>query len=161
MTDKIYRLNFQLVPDGCWYTNLRSALPKEVWDKLRRAAYARAGGRCMICGAGGRLEAHEVWSYDDEKHIQKLEDIVAEQVKAISNLKIDKVTVWDNGDNKDGTTSTANFLSGMLKSLPPLEEVYNMAGLSLPKIVAPQKAEDESAEGKNEEKTEAEPKKNK
>ena len=77
MTDKIYRLNFQLVPDGCWYTNLRSALPKEVWDKLRRAAYARAGGRCMICGAGGRLEAHEVWSYDDEKHIQKLEDIVA------------------------------------------------------------------------------------
>ena len=92
---------------------------------------------------------------------EKLEDIVAEQVKAISNLKIDKVTVWDNGDNKDGKTSTANFLSGMLKSLPPLEEVYNMAGLSLPKIVAPQKAEDESAEGKNEEKTEAEPKKNK
>ena len=72
-----------------------------------------------------------------------------------------QLTVWDNGDNKDGKTSTANFLSGMLKSLPPLEEVYNMAGLSLPKIVAPQKAEDESAEGKNEEKTEAEPKKNK
>ena len=77
MTDKIYRLNFQLVPDGCWYTNLRSALPKEVWDRLRRAAYARAGGRCSICGAKGRLEAHEVWSYDDKNHIQKLEDIIA------------------------------------------------------------------------------------
>lgn len=36
----------------------------------------------------------------------------------------------------------------MLKSLPPLEEVYNMAGLSLPKIVAPQKAEDAAAEAK-------------
>lgn len=74
---KKYKLNFQLVPDGCWYANLRSALPKEIWDRLRRAAYARAGGKCSICGAGGRLEAHEVWSYDDEKHIQKLEDVVA------------------------------------------------------------------------------------
>ena len=77
---------------------------------------------------------------------EKLEAIVSEQVKAISNLKIDKVTVWDNGGDGDGKTSTANFLSGMLKSLPPLEEVYNMAGLSLPKIVAPQK---NSAEGKS------------
>ena len=77
MERKTYRLNFQLVPDGCRQVNLRSALPREAWDKLRRAAYARAGGRCSICGAGGRLEAHEVWSYDDKKHIQKLEDIVA------------------------------------------------------------------------------------
>ena len=77
MERKTYRLNFQLVPDGCWQVNLGSALPKEAWGRLRRAAYARAGGRCSICGAGGRLEAHEVWSYDDKKHIQKLEDIVA------------------------------------------------------------------------------------
>ena len=74
---KEYKLRFGLVPDGCWYTNLRSALPKEVWDRIRRAAYARAGGRCCICGAAGRLEAHEVWSYDDNKHIQKLEDVIA------------------------------------------------------------------------------------
>ena len=72
----------------------------------------------------------------------KLETIVAEQVRAISGVKIDKVTVWDGGQNADGKTSTANFLSGLLKSLPPLEEIYNMAGLSLPKAVAPQKAEE-------------------
>lgn len=77
MPMKEYILRFGLVPDGCWYTNLRSALPKEVWDRIRRAAYARAGGRCCICGAAGRLEAHEVWSYDDNKHIQKLEDVIA------------------------------------------------------------------------------------
>lgn len=77
MPMKEYKLRFGLVPDGCWYTNLRSALPKEVWDRIRRAAYARAGGRCRICGAAGRLEAHEVWSYDDNKHIQKLEDVIA------------------------------------------------------------------------------------
>mgnify|MGYP005868558223 CR=1 FL=1 len=74
---KNLKLTFQLVPDGCWYTNLRSALPKEVWDRLRKAAYARSGHRCSICGAQGRLEAHEVWSYDDEKKIQKLENIIA------------------------------------------------------------------------------------
>ena len=74
---KSLRLGFGLVPDGCWYTNLRSALPKEVWDRLRRAAYARAGGKCTICGAAGRLEAHEVWSYDDAKHVQKLETVIA------------------------------------------------------------------------------------
>lgn len=72
-----YKLNFQLVPDGCWYTNLRSALPREVWDKVRKTAYARAGGRCAICGSPGRLEAHEVWEYDDEKYIQKLCGIIA------------------------------------------------------------------------------------
>lgn len=77
---------------------------------------------------------------------QKLEEIVAEQVRAISGVKIDKVTVWDGGTNADGKTATANFLSGLLKSLPPLEEMYNMAGLSLPSVVAPQKAEEKPEE---------------
>ena len=72
-----YKLTFQLVPDGCWYSNLRSVLPKPVWDKIRRAAYARAGGVCSVCGAKTRLEAHEVWEYDDVAHVQKLKDVVA------------------------------------------------------------------------------------
>ena len=72
-----YKLQFELVPDGCWYQNLRSALPKEVWDKLRRTAYAQAGGRCQICGRLARLEAHERWSYDEEKAVQKLEAVIA------------------------------------------------------------------------------------
>ena len=78
----------------------------------------------------------------------KIEQLVAEQVEAIKNIKIDKVTVWDGGEGKDGKTATAGFLSGLLKSLPPLEEIYNMAGLSLPKIVSPQK--EENAEEKAE-----------
>ena len=77
MQKKTYKLNFQLVPDGCQGTNLRSVLPREQWDRLRRAAYRRAGNRCTICGAEGRLEAHEVWEYDDERHIQRLADIIA------------------------------------------------------------------------------------
>lgn len=75
---KKLKLNFELVPDSCWYSNLRSALPKEVWDRIRKKAYARAGGKCMICGAPAtRLEAHEQWEYDDEKLVQKLVNIIA------------------------------------------------------------------------------------
>ena len=72
------KLNFELVPDSCWYSNLRSLLPPGGWDAIRKKAYARAGGRCMICGAPTkRLEAHEQWSYDEENAVQKLTGVVA------------------------------------------------------------------------------------
>lgn len=64
--------------------------------------------------------------------IEKLEQIVQLQAEAIRNIKIDKITVWDGGNSKDGKTATSNFLSGMIKSLPPLHDVANMAGLDLP-----------------------------
>lgn len=66
----------------------------------------------------------------------KLEELVKVQVEAVKNLKIDKVTVWDGMNGKDGTPATANFLSGMLKSIPPMSEMFNMAGLELPEILA-------------------------
>lgn len=73
-----YKLNFELVPDGCWYSNLRSELPKKLWDVVRKDAYARANGKCMICGRPAkRLEAHEKWSYDEKTATQKLEDVIA------------------------------------------------------------------------------------
>ncbi|ABX41522.1 flotillin family protein [Lachnoclostridium phytofermentans] len=62
----------------------------------------------------------------------KLEEIVKIQVEAIKNLKIDKVTVWDGMGGKDGSPTTANFLSGMLKSVPPMNEMFKMAGMELP-----------------------------
>ena len=67
---------------------------------------------------------------------EKLEHLVAMQVEAIKAIKIDKVTVWDagNGANGGGST-TANFLAGMVKSLPPLHDVAAMAGLELPKYL--------------------------
>ena len=64
--------------------------------------------------------------------IEKLQEIVSLQTEAIKNIKIDKVTVWDGGPQGNGKTSTANFLSGMVQSLPPLQEVANMAGIELP-----------------------------
>ena len=73
-----YKLNFEMVPDGCWYSNLRSLLSPRQWDAVRKKAYARADGRCMICGAPSkRLEAHERWEYDEENAVQRLKDIIA------------------------------------------------------------------------------------
>ncbi|MCH5148765.1 MAG: hypothetical protein J1G05_05330 [Clostridiales bacterium] len=72
------KLNFELVPESCWYSNLRSILSPAQWDVVRKEAYARAGGSCMICGAKtSRLEAHERWEYDEENKVQKLSDVVA------------------------------------------------------------------------------------
>lgn len=64
--------------------------------------------------------------------IEKLPELVKTQVEAVKNIKIDKVTVWDSGSNGDGNGSTANFVSGMMKAVPPLNDLFNMAGLNLP-----------------------------
>ena len=64
--------------------------------------------------------------------IEKIEDIVARQVEAIKNIKIDKITVWDSGSDGKGGNSTANFMSGLIKSIPPLQDVAGMAGVELP-----------------------------
>jgi flotillin len=37
---------------------------------------------------------------------------------------------WKHGDN--GAGSTANFVAGMMKTVPPLNDLFNMAGLNLP-----------------------------
>lgn len=62
----------------------------------------------------------------------KLPELVKTQVEAVKGIKIDKVTVWDGNAQADGKTATSNFISGMMKSVPPLEELFNMAGMSLP-----------------------------
>lgn len=72
-----YKLNFELVPDSVWGSNLRSILKPSMWDVVRRDAYARAHGRCMIClRPAKRLEAHERWDYNLQTHTQTLVDVV-------------------------------------------------------------------------------------
>jgi hypothetical protein len=71
------RLTIELVPQSCWYSNLRQVLPREAWDRLRRQVYTACGYRCAICGTRGQLHCHEVWSYDDAAHVQRLEGFQA------------------------------------------------------------------------------------
>lgn len=78
--------------------------------------------------------------------IEKLPELVKTQVEAVKNIKIDKITVWDsaNSGSGDGNTTTANFVSGMMKTVPPLNDLFNMAGLNLPTYL---KGADKEKEG--------------
>jgi flotillin len=67
--------------------------------------------------------------------IEKLPELVAEQVKAIQNLKIDKVTVWDSGMNGKDHGSTSGFLRGLISALPPIHELAEQAGIDLPEVL--------------------------
>lgn len=96
----------------------------EGFDKLVQAAGSNAKDAVMLMIA------------------DKLPELVKTQVEAIKNIKIDKVTVWENGNGKDGKTSTANFMQGMMGSIPPMEELFKMAGMELPNYLG-KKVEDE------------------
>ena len=62
----------------------------------------------------------------------KLPELVKTQVEAVKGINIDKVTVWDTGNGADGKTATSNFISGLMKSVPPLDDLFKMAGMELP-----------------------------
>lgn len=70
--------------------------------------------------------------------VDKIEELVKIQVEAVKNLNIDKVTVWDSMGGKDGSSTTANFLSSMMKSIPPLNETFKMAGMQVPEFLGKQ-----------------------
>ena len=79
--------------------------------------------------------------------LEKLPELVRTQVDAIKGINIDKVTVWDNGgQSADGKGSTANFLSGLLKSVPPLSDLFEQAGMNLPEYLGKQKPAEEVEE---------------
>ncbi len=72
----------------------------------------------------------------------KLEEVTRIQVEAIKNLQIDKITVWDSGAKSDGGKgTTADFISGLYKSVPPLTELFDMAGMQLPEYLGTPKAD--------------------
>ncbi|NDW08980.1 flotillin family protein [Dysgonomonas sp. 520] len=103
------------------------------------------GYKEMVAAAGGSAtDAYQLLL------IEKLPELVKTQVEAIKNIKIDKITVWDsqNGGGANGSdkTSTANFVSGLMKSVPPLNDLFNMAGMNLPSYLKGNEVKDADAE---------------
>ncbi len=86
-----------------------------------------SGYKALVESTGGDTQAAATLLM-----IEKLEQIVARQAEAVSNLKIDKVTVWDSAGGDGKGSSTASFVSSLVKSLPPLQDVASMAGVELP-----------------------------
>lgn len=78
--------------------------------------------------------------------LEKLPELVKTQVEAIKGINIDKVTVWDGAGNGnvDGKTSTAQFVSGLMKAVPPLSDLFDQAGMSLPEYLGRKKDETET-----------------
>jgi flotillin len=95
---------------------------------LRQLLDSKAAGyQALVNSCGGDARAVATLLM-----VEKLEQIVAKQVEAISKLKIDKITVWDSNAGGAAGSSTAGFVSSLIKSLPPLQEVAAMAGVELP-----------------------------
>ncbi len=110
---------------------------------LKMEAQARGLNEILVKQAEGFSRIIEAADGDANAAVRmmiadKMEDIIKVQVEAIKNLKIDKVTVWDSG-NGEGKSSTANFLSGLMKSLPPMNELFDMAGMELPEYLGKDK----------------------
>ena len=72
MARKTLKLTSDLVPETSWYKNLRKQMRPSQWDRLRKRIYADQGNVCRICRAADKLNCHEVWKYDDQRHVQKL-----------------------------------------------------------------------------------------
>jgi flotillin len=83
----------------------------------------------IVEACGGAHQAFQMLMLD---HLNHLTDASA---KAISNIKFDKIVVWEGG-GKDGSSSTTNFLQNMARSLPPMMQVMrDVAGIELPETL--------------------------
>lgn len=74
------QLTIELVPQSCWFSNVRDHVDRSVWDVLRKDVYRQYGSRCAICGGVGPkwpVECHERWHYDEKRRIQTLKGLIA------------------------------------------------------------------------------------
>jgi hypothetical protein len=71
------KLEVELVPSTVWFSSLHNLLSRKVWDNIRNEIIQKNGRKCQICGeVEGRMNLHEIWKYDDAKHIQTLEGFI-------------------------------------------------------------------------------------
>lgn len=104
---------------------------------MQQEAEAKGHREILEAKAAGYLELLKSVDNDPKTlatllMVEKIESIVEKQVEAIKNIKIDKITVWDSASGGNNGSSTANFVSGLIKTLPPLQDVAGMAGVELP-----------------------------
>ncbi|MEQ9307114.1 MAG: SPFH domain-containing protein [Marinoscillum sp.] len=106
---------------------MKEAEAKGIFEVLTKQA---EGFKQIVAAAGNNSRDAVLLIVAD-----KLNELVKLQTEAIKNIKIDKVTVWDSGNGDNDKSSTANFISGLYKSVPPLQEMFGMAGMELPEYL--------------------------
>jgi flotillin len=68
--------------------------------------------------------------------LEHFDNLVDASAKAISNIKFDKVVVWE-GNSQNGTSATASWLHNMARTLPPMMQVMqDIGGVEFPEKFA-------------------------
>jgi flotillin len=99
------------------------------------------GLKQLIAACGGAQPAFQLLMLE---HLDKLTEASAQ---AISNIKFDKIVVWENG-GQNGVSNTANFLQNMTRTLPPMMQVLkDVAGIELPETLVKMDGEPASRNG--------------
>src|SRR5947209_7416747 len=129
----------------------REAQVKDAERKMRIAvadanAKAVAGenqAQAEIAAAQATLQVKQAEAYQvGETRKREAEAAVQEaqnraMAKAISNIKFDKVIVWENGGNGNGTSNTAHFLQSLARTMPPMMQIMkDIGGVDLPEYIA-------------------------
>ncbi|MFT4539067.1 MAG: flotillin, partial [Planctomycetota bacterium] len=89
------------------------------------------GLEAIVKACGGSQEAFQMMMLE---HMDHLAETAA---SAISNIKFDKVVVWDGGQSNDGSGSnaTGNFIKGIAHSLPPMMQIMkDVGGVKMPEF---------------------------
>jgi len=85
------------------------------------------GLKRIVDSCGGAQQAFQMLMLE---HLEHLAETAA---TAISNVKFDKVVVWDNGTGADGTNGASNFLRGLGGALPPMLQIMkDVGGVEMP-----------------------------
>jgi flotillin len=80
----------------------------------------------IIDACGGSEQAFKMLMLEHFDHL------VEASAKAISNIKFDKVVVWE-GNSQNGTSATSNWLHNMARTLPPMMQVMrDIGGVEFP-----------------------------
>jgi flotillin len=98
------------------------------------------GLKRIVEACGGAQEAFQMLM------LEHFDNLVDASARAISNIKFDKVVVWDS--NQNGKSSTANWLTNMARTLPPMMQVMkDIGGVELPETLASLTGMDNKGEG--------------
>jgi flotillin len=100
------------------------------------------GLRRIIEACGGSQQAFQLLM------LEHLDNLAHTAAQAISNIKFDKVIVWENpSNNGDGTSNTTHFLQSLARSMPPMMQIMkDIGGVELPEFIARLSPEGRAAE---------------
>ncbi|MBV8350851.1 MAG: hypothetical protein JOZ21_01070 [Verrucomicrobia bacterium] len=105
------------------------ALKQAEGQGIKAVLEGRAEGfRQLVASSGGNAGEAVIVLVADQ-----LPSLVDAQMKAISNLKIDKVVVW--GGTENGKSGVSSLLKDLITGLPPVTDLAKAAGVELPAVL--------------------------